>query len=96
MLHAPLPGCALVLSDIPTFRELWDGAALFAAPDDAGAFAALCEELLEDPFQAERLGRAAQRRAAGYSLQAMTTGVLEVYRLLRPDLFRAQRVEAAE
>ena len=29
VLEAAQAGCALVLSDIPTFRELWDGAALF-------------------------------------------------------------------
>ncbi len=31
VLEAAQAGCALVLSDIPTFRELWDGAALFVA-----------------------------------------------------------------
>ena len=32
VLEAAQAGCALVLSDIPTFRELWDGVALFVAP----------------------------------------------------------------
>ena len=32
VLEAAQAGCPLVLSDIPTFRELWDGAALFVDP----------------------------------------------------------------
>ena len=32
VLEAAQAGCALVLSDIPTFRELWDGAAMFVPP----------------------------------------------------------------
>ena len=35
VLEAAGSGAALVLSDIPTFRELWDEAALFAPPGDA-------------------------------------------------------------
>ncbi len=36
VLEAALSGCALVLSDIPTFRELWGEVALFVASDDPG------------------------------------------------------------
>ncbi|MBD0271625.1 MAG: glycosyltransferase family 4 protein, partial [Acetobacteraceae bacterium] len=34
VLEAAQAGCALVLSDIPTFRELWDGAAEFVPAGD--------------------------------------------------------------
>ena len=34
VLEAALAGCALVLSDTATFRELWQDAALFVPPDD--------------------------------------------------------------
>src|SRR5690606_3875973 len=37
VLEAALSGCALVLGDIPTFRELWDDTALFVPPDDHAA-----------------------------------------------------------
>ena len=33
-LQAALHGCALVLSDIGSFRELWDGCAEFVPPGD--------------------------------------------------------------
>jgi glycosyltransferase involved in cell wall biosynthesis len=80
VLEAAQAGCALVLSDIPTFRELWDGAALFAPADDPAAFAAACGTLLADEAQALRLGRRARARARRFSVEAMSAGVLEVYR----------------
>ena len=36
VLEAAQAGCALVLSDIPTLRELWDHAAVFVDPRDEG------------------------------------------------------------
>jgi glycosyltransferase involved in cell wall biosynthesis len=96
VLEAAQAGCALVLSDIPTFRELWDGAALFAPPDDPEAFAGLCEALLADPGEAERMGREARARAARYSVESMTAGMLQIYRLQRPEVFATTQAEAAE
>jgi glycogen synthase len=37
VLEAALAGCALVLGDIDSLREQWDGAARFVAPGDAAA-----------------------------------------------------------
>ena len=34
ILEAALSGCALVLGDLPSLRELWTGAAMFVPPDD--------------------------------------------------------------
>jgi glycogen(starch) synthase len=95
VLEAAQAGCALVLSDIPTFRELWNEAAVFVDPGDARGFAAACDTLLADPALAVRLGTQARTRAARYTVQAMTAGVLDVYRLFRPELFTAARQEAA-
>ena len=64
VLEAAQAGCALVLSDIPTFRELWDGAAVFADPHDprpaAAAFDAPARPM---PASARALGDAARERA---------------------------------
>lgn len=95
VLEAAQAGCALVLSDIPTFRELWDGAAVFAPADDPAAFAGVFRELLAQPDQAERLGRLARARAGRYSLDALVGGMLDIYRLRRPDLLQPLRAEAA-
>jgi glycogen(starch) synthase len=80
VLEAAEAGCALVLADIPTFRELWDGAALFVSPDDAPALAARLRNLLEDAAERARLGLAARDRAGRYTAHAMVAGTLEVYR----------------
>jgi glycosyltransferase involved in cell wall biosynthesis len=82
VLEAAQAGCALVLSDIPTFRELWSGAALFAAPRRPDAFAAALSALATDEGKRRRLGEHARERAARFSDEAMTSGLLQLYRRL--------------
>ena len=83
VLEAAAAGCALVLSEIPSFRELWDGAAAFVDPDDEAAAAEAVRDLLHDPARREAAGAAAAERAARYGVAAMTEGVLDVLRGLR-------------
>ena len=78
-LEAAQAGCALVLSDIATFRELWSGAAIFVEPRNAEAFARAVSELLQDSEMRERLGRAAQRRALTYAPGAMAARMVQIY-----------------
>ncbi len=68
VLEAAQAGCALVLSDIPTFRELWDGAALFVQPRDAQALAAALRRVTEDAEFRGNLASAAEQRAAQYTI----------------------------
>jgi glycosyltransferase involved in cell wall biosynthesis len=79
VLEAAQAGCPLVLSDIRSFRELWEGAALFVAADDDRGFARTVEEIVGDASLRTRLGRAASERARGYSAEVMTAGALKVY-----------------
>lgn len=67
-LEAGLSGCALVLGDIPSLREIWGDAALFVPPDDAALHAVLME-LIGDAAQREQLGWRA--RALQFSAQHM-------------------------
>lgn len=86
VLEAAQAGCALVLSDIPTHRELWDGAALFAEPHDDERFAAIISHLLQRPHERERLGELAFERAAQYSPRRMAREMAEVYaRVMQPQ-----------
>lgn len=64
-LEAAIAGLPLVLADIPTFREIWDGAALFAAPREPNEFAGLINRLAGDSDLRARLGAAARLRALG-------------------------------
>ena len=95
VLEAAQAGCALVLSDIPTFRELWDGAALFAPPTDDAAFAEAIQTLIDDGAQRERLVGASRQRASRFSVESMTAGVLDVYATLTSGTRRPVEKEAA-
>ena len=48
VLEAARAGCALVLGDIESLRENWDGAALFVAPRNSEALAATLQRLIGD------------------------------------------------
>jgi glycosyltransferase involved in cell wall biosynthesis len=82
VLEAAQAGCALVLSDIPTFRELWDGAAEFVPAEDDRALAAAIGRAAGDPGRRARLGAAARARAERYTVEAMAAGTAAVYRSL--------------
>ncbi len=75
VLEAAQSGCALVLSDIPTFRELWDGAAAFVDPDDPDAVAHALQAAMREP----RLSEAARVRARVYDADAMAAAVLRLH-----------------
>jgi glycosyltransferase involved in cell wall biosynthesis len=94
-LEAAQAGCALVLSDIPTFRELWDGAAIFAPPDDDAVLTAALQRLLHDSVARQTLGAAARERSARYTVEAMTAGMLNIYRAVRPQAAVRSREAAA-
>jgi glycosyltransferase involved in cell wall biosynthesis len=79
VLEAAGAGCPLVLSDIPTFRELWDGAALFAAAGDEDAFHDAIAGLLGDPARARALGAAAERRAGRFTPAAAAARMQAIY-----------------
>jgi glycosyltransferase involved in cell wall biosynthesis len=85
VLEAAAAGCALVLSDIPTFRELWDGAALFVPAQDDAAIAAAIEALLADPDRREALAQAARARAARYTPDATAAAMAALYARLAPS-----------
>ncbi|WP_230312469.1 glycosyltransferase [Paracoccus lichenicola] len=76
VLEAAQAGCPLVLSDIPTFRELWEGAARFVAPGDAQGFADAIAAALADPAP----GEAARQRAALYTPAAMAARMAGIHR----------------
>jgi glycosyltransferase involved in cell wall biosynthesis len=80
VLEAAQAGCAIVLSDIPTFRELWDDAALFVDPQDEDGATDAFARLLADQPERDRLGRAAQERAGRYTLARMVDDMANAYR----------------
>jgi len=79
VLEAAQAGCPLILSDIPTFRELWDGAAAFVAPGDEAGFTAAIERLAADEAQRAELGARAAQRAARYTPAAKAAAMTRIY-----------------
>jgi glycosyltransferase involved in cell wall biosynthesis len=88
VLEAAAAGCPLILSDIPTFRELWQEVAIFIDPNDPAAFAAACNNLVGDDFERAVLGRAAKERAEHFTPDAMAAQMANLYRTLLPTVRR--------
>lgn len=80
VLEAALSECALVLGDIPTLRELWDGAALFVPPDDDAALETALLTLMNQPELAAFIAARARRRAIRFTAHSMVKRYLALYR----------------
>jgi glycogen(starch) synthase len=82
ILEAAAAGCVLVLGDIASLRENWDGAALFLPSDDAGRWQAELNRLIEDRSRCDQLSAAARRRAGHFTI----TQTAALYRSLYCEL----------
>jgi glycosyltransferase involved in cell wall biosynthesis len=78
-LEAGLSGCALVLGDIPSLREVWQDAAVFVAPEDQAALAEALRRLIDDEPNRKEMARRARARAEQFTLQRMATAYLSIY-----------------
>jgi glycosyltransferase involved in cell wall biosynthesis len=81
-LEAALAGCALLLGELPSLREVWGGAALYTDPFDDEAIASAASCLIEDELLRCRLGAAARERAGEYTPARMADRYLEAYERL--------------
>jgi glycogen(starch) synthase len=79
VLEAALAGCALVLGDIPSLRENWDGAAAFVAPNDSAGLESALRALTENSALRRELSMEAQRVAAQFTPEKMAENYLMVY-----------------
>ena len=79
VLEAALCGCALVLGDIPSLRELWTGMALFVDPRDPSAVAAAIRRLASDEVERGRLAELARARALQLEPDIMAAQYLSAY-----------------
>jgi glycogen synthase len=79
ILEAALSNCALVLGDIPSLRELWEGAAVFVHPDDEDQWRNVLAGLSRDPSSTAELGAKARERALLYSTQRMADAYRDAY-----------------
>lgn len=81
-LEAASSGCALVLGDIPSLREVWGHGAIYVEPDDPAALAAALNDLADHPGWCQDLARRARRRAARYGVHGQVEAYLRLYETL--------------
>ncbi|PKN67078.1 MAG: glycosyl transferase family 1 [Deltaproteobacteria bacterium HGW-Deltaproteobacteria-15] len=78
-LEAALSGCALVLGNIPTLREVWKDAAVYVPPERPDVLSAVLNHLIHNPEQITKLARSAAARALRYTPESMAKGYVDLY-----------------
>lgn len=79
VLEAARCRCCLVLSDIQSLRELWDGAAIFVNPRDPGAWRTEIRRLAACPSTRKHFGALALERSTRYAASASVSAYLDLY-----------------
>jgi glycosyltransferase involved in cell wall biosynthesis len=82
VLEAALSGCALVLGDLESLRERWDGVAEFVPPWDDDALAGAVVGLVRDVSRRQALAAAARERGLALTPRRMAEGYRAIYRAL--------------
>jgi glycosyltransferase involved in cell wall biosynthesis len=77
--EAAMCGAALVLADIPTFRELWEDAAVFVDTDDTTGWSRALSTLAADDTQRRQLAARAATRARQFTLPRQAAGLDKLY-----------------
>lgn len=77
--EAAASGCALALADIPSLREHWDGAAVFAPAEDRAAWRSTLSCLIACDERRRALATAAHRRARKFCRQATARRYAALY-----------------
>jgi glycosyltransferase involved in cell wall biosynthesis len=78
-LEAALAGCALVVGDLPSQREVWGDAADYVDPRDDDALARAIGALVDDAPRRQARADAARERALAYTPARMAAGYLAAY-----------------
>ena len=82
-LEAALSRCAIVANDIPTFREIWDDAAIYFERNNAASLAENIRLLNEDRELCRAYGNLAYHRARErFTAKRMLDDYLQLYRSL--------------
>jgi glycogen synthase len=79
-LEAARCGCALVLGDIPSLREVWQHAATFVPTDSPAEIASALQRLIDDPVELSERADAARSRAETFTTERMANAYLHAYR----------------
>ena len=84
-VEAAFSRCALAASDIPSFRELWDGAAVFFRNNDSESLRDTIQTLLHDASLRRQMANRAYRHAQQYfTADRMVSEYIRLYQALVP------------
>ncbi|WP_173933245.1 glycosyltransferase family 4 protein [Chelativorans sp. Marseille-P2723] len=78
-LEGARAGAALVLSDIPTYRELWSDAAVFFDPHDPDALSSAINTLAADSLLRAEMGARALARSRRFTPDVQAFSMAEIY-----------------
>jgi len=78
-LEAAFAGCALVLGDIESLREVWEDSAAYVPPDDIEALAAAVNGLIDNDQLRVTAAQQAQKRALRYTPHKMAQAYISIY-----------------
>jgi glycosyltransferase involved in cell wall biosynthesis len=81
-LEAALSGCALVLGDIDSLREIWGDAATFVDPNDTHALKTELLRLINNPKHRDEMSDRARARALYFSASRMAQNYFAAYQEL--------------
>lgn len=83
-LEAAAAGCALLLNDLPSLREVWGEAALYFARNNGQAMSLALRRLADEPVLRAQLAAASYARAGTlYRAETMSAAYGALYRRLR-------------
>jgi glycogen synthase len=89
-VEAALSRCAIIASDIPSFREIWGNTAYYFRSNDPQSLEAALQRLHSDPELCASYGQLAYQRARQrYTTTRMTDEYLHLYQALLPVGVRA-------
>lgn len=89
-LEGARSAAALVLADIPTYRELWNDSAVFFDPREVNSLENALQWVIEDPDLREELGQRALARSRRYTPDIQASNLVELY-----DTLSGRTVEMA-
>ena len=92
ILEAARNRCCLLLSDIPSLRELWEGAAVFVDPRDPDRWSSELHRLIKDPGKRNELAWLAYSHAARYGAALAVSQYWALYQ----SLLASKRTAAKE
>ena len=93
LVEAALAGCALLIADIPSLREVWGDTATYASNTDPAALGAALSALLGDDGRRIECAEAARARAhQRYGVATMTDAYMALYGQLLDQPARVGRL----